>query len=309
MEHPTKARIEIALVPLDALSSTPARRAVKAGTIFRQFSQTVSLLVALVAGTSPQFGYRLPSFAIQRREDDHTRLFDSGSSKTYPDGEAVGSFMAVFVNPYIDRLHEVADVVLQGTPGDQLEIRIADHIARFDECFLEFGSGSGGHLIELAATNPNALCIGCELRYKRAFRTAEKAIGQGLSNLLVLRMDARTVPALFPTASVDRVYMNFPDPWEKLRWRKHRMASEPLFKSVSSLLKPDGVFRHKTDHGDLHHELMKILPSSGLTITKTSSDLYNSEWLPGNIPSEFERLFLSQGLPIFFLEAAKSPTP
>jgi tRNA (guanine-N7-)-methyltransferase len=214
--------------------------------------------------------------------------------------------MATFVNPYITRLAEVAGVVLEATPDDTLEQRLAHHLARFKYCFLEFGSGSGGHLIELAATNPDTLCIGCELRYKRAFRTAEKARQRDLSNLLVLRMDARATPDLFPPASLDKVYMNFPDPWEKLRWRKHRMASERLLLALTTLLKPNGVFRHKTDHGDLHHDLTKILPGSGFTVTKSTLDLYQSEWLTGNIPSEFERLFLSQGLPIFFLEAAKS---
>lgn len=176
----------------------------------------------------------------------------------------------------------------------------------FSDLFLELGSGSGAHVIELARRNPKALFLGAEKRYKRCFRTVEKAERLDLDNLLMLRADFHHFfPHIFPEAALSGIYINFPDPWEKKRWKKHRSLNRGFFDDIQSLLKPDGFFYFKTDHGDYFEEVVSLIEaefSENFKILGISRDLHKSEFMEGNIETEFEQLFKSQGLPINFLK-------
>ncbi len=175
----------------------------------------------------------------------------------------------------------------------------------FGKTYLELGSGSGMHLLELAARNPDVLCIGVEIRYKRAFRTGEKAERDGLKNVLVVRSDARLIPSLFPKGSLDGVLVNYPDPWEKRRWRKNRLLNADFLKVIWELLTPTGFFRYKTDHHEYFDSTCKLLSPEAWRETKRTKDLLASEWFVDNVPTEFEMLFRSQQLPLCMIEIAK----
>lgn len=175
----------------------------------------------------------------------------------------------------------------------------------FAETFVELGSGSGGHLIELAAQNPKAMCVGFELRFKRTFKTGEKAEQRGLDNVAMVRSNARNLSSVFEPHSIDRLYINFPDPWAKKRWLKNRMVNSGFIESLPTLLRTGGVFRYKTDHQNAFDDAVALVTANPrLQMTKVTRDLYSSEFLPESIPTEFEQLFLSQGLPIHFLECS-----
>ena len=99
--------------------------------------------------------------------------------------------------------------------------------------------------------------------------------------------------------------MNFPDPWEKRKWHKNRMIQPETVLQWRELLKDDGIFSFKTDHEDYFKHAVKTFSNNSYKIIKQTEDLYNSEYLTDNIPTEFERLFCSKGKKIFFLEALK----
>jgi tRNA G46 methylase TrmB len=86
---------------------------------------------------------------------------------------------------------------------------IAQLKPNYKELFVEIGSGSGLHLLELAKRNPQALCVGLEIRFKRAFKTGEKAERMGLLNALVIRTDARYLNEIFSPDEVDAFLVNF----------------------------------------------------------------------------------------------------
>ena len=170
----------------------------------------------------------------------------------------------------------------------------------------DLGCGSGNHLLELARRNPAALHIGVELRYKRSFRCAEKAEKAGLKNLYFVRCDIHSFLESLPPLSIDAFYINFPDPWEKRRWEKHRFVNSALVGRMAYLLKDGGFVSCKTDHSDYFSEIREILSSSGsFLIEKTVSCSNLSLEVPSNIPTEFELFFQHKGLSISYISARK----
>ncbi len=208
-------------------------------------------------------------------------------------------------NHYIDLVHTKPDYIvpirIEGDLPSASE-KIKERAKCFQGIIAEFGSGSGGHLIERARRDPSNLYVGFELRFKRVFRTAEKAEEIGLRNLIVVQGTALHFPALFPPLSLRGAYVNFPDPWSKPRWKKHRLLSESFLTALRESLQIEGFFSYKSDHAEYFKETKLLLERMvGFRIEEASSDLWNSPYREANIASEFEGLFHSQGLPIHYL--------
>ena len=212
-------------------------------------------------------------------------------------------------NPYIARLKNLPQYIIDPrgteiTPAGRSQIEAA--IERFRDVYVEFGSGSGGHLLEQAQRCPSSLFLGFELRFKRIYRTAEKASNRGISNILVIRTPSANVSSLIADESVSGIYVNFPDPWAKRRWQKNRMLSDDFIRKIHGLLKPDCFFSYKTDHRARFDDVVNFIEKSGLFRAKRISyDLSASPFHEDNILSEFERLFISQKVPICYLYAEK----
>ena len=124
---------------------------------------------------------------------------------------------------------------------------------------------------------------------------------------MLLRARAEHFPKYFQERKIDNVYVNFPDPWSKKKWKKHRLLSDEFLQSISKSLVNSGAFLYKTDHREYFEATLKLLQqASYFDLTAYSFDLYNSEYLSGNIKTEFEKLFLSKGQPIHYLRAISS---
>ena len=176
----------------------------------------------------------------------------------------------------------------------------------YSRIYVEIGSGSGGHIVEHARRDPEALFLGFELRYKRVFRTAEKAENLGLSNLLVVQLDASLLPSIFEPGSLDGIFVLFPDPWDKRRWKKHRILSPEFLRRAHALLRPGAFLHYKTDHGEYFEATVKVLEDLDLfTTRRLSRDLHSSAESLNNIESEFEKLFKSKRLPVHFIEVER----
>lgn len=175
----------------------------------------------------------------------------------------------------------------------------------FAGVFVEIGSGSGLHLLELARQNPTVLCIGVEIRFKRAFKTGEKAEREGLSNVLVLRTDARCIKEIFHPGEVSAFFINYPDPWDKRRWKKNRILNEEMVATMHTLLGDNGFIRYKTDHHEYFHSTSSLLQPPLWQVQKLSTNLLASQWNADNIATEFEYLFKSQNKPLCLLEVVK----
>ena len=211
-----------------------------------------------------------------------------------------------FVNPYREKIKEYPGrlFTFEDFDADLLSLKVITTCAQ--GIFCELGSGSGRHLIKQAQLDPGNLYIGIELRYKRAYRTIQKAVNKNVDNLLVLRTNASNLEHLFSLGSLNGIYINFPDPWEKRKVRKHRLVSEAFLDVTFGLLRPGGFISFKTDHKEYYQSFFDLLSGdSRFCLRSQTEDLYNSQYVGDNIETEFECLFRSQNLPICFLLAHK----
>jgi tRNA (guanine-N7-)-methyltransferase len=189
--------------------------------------------------------------------------------------------------------------------SEEARTAFREKVRHYGRRFVELGSGSGMHLLHLAKKNPETLCTGFEIRFKRAFKTGEKAEKRGLENVAVLRADARQLPTLFEAESVDGFFVNYPDPWDKRRWWKNRLLNEQMVETMWLLLRPGGMLRYKTDHQEYFQSTLKLLSPAKWRLDKVTTDLVTGPHMDTNIPTEFEQLWRAHAKPLAMLEAIK----
>ncbi len=207
------------------------------------------------------------------------------------------------ISDFPDRLLPFED----GKPTDNELLTLKTRISEAKDIICELGFGSGMHLLELAERNPDTLHVGFELRYKRTYRCAEKSISRGINNILLVRTFAQDLFPFFEPQSISGVYINFPDPWDKPRWAKHRLVTNEYLTKLLQMLKSDGFFSFKTDHPGYFNEVVKLLGEiPNYKVVESSLDLHKSEFSDKNILTEFESLFKSKGLPVHYLLAIKA---
>ena len=163
---------------------------------------------------------------------------------------------------------------------------------------IEIGMGKGQFITELAIRNPDINYIGIEKFSSVLFRALEKREKIELNNLYFIRMDAEEINEVFEKDEIDKIYLNFSDPWPKDRHAKRRLTSFEFLKRYNEILKQDGTIEFKTDNNDLFQFSLEEIPSSGWKIEAFTRDLHNSEMNEGNIMTEYEQKFSSLGHPI-----------
>ncbi len=208
-------------------------------------------------------------------------------------------------NPYSDLIHEFSDTIWNGLEKVQVA-EIITKLKDYQGLYIEIGSGSGNFLINIAAKNPRNLYIGIELRYKRCVRTIQKAQKLTLTNILIIREDANLVLPQIPCDIVNGIYINFPDPWEKARWLKHRMVSTKFLNEAQRILPKAGFIKLKTDHDNYYHSSKALIQEHpNFKLCNYSEDLHSSEFNKSNILTEFEQLFQSKQKNVYFLHYSK----
>lgn len=183
--------------------------------------------------------------------------------------------------------------------------------ARDKEIFIEIGMGKGQFITQLAAAHPENCYLGIE-RYDsvllKALGKREKLMQDGISleNLAYMNIDAKELPEIFAPGEVDRIYLNFSDPWPKDRHAKRRLTSPEFMKIYDLILKPDGIIEFKTDNKGLFDYSVETIPQCGWTLTAVSYDLHHDAAMnEGNVMTEYEEKFSAKGNPIYKLIATR----
>ena len=164
---------------------------------------------------------------------------------------------------------------------------------------IEIGMGKGRFIHTLASLNPDINYVGIEKYSSVLLRAIQKMEENPLPNLKFIRMDAENITDKFDEGEVDRIYLNFSDPWPKDRHAKRRLPSAQFLKRYDYILKRDGIIEFKTDNRDLFDFAVEELPVAGWEADVITYDLHADEKLmEGNVMTEYEEKFSSEGNPI-----------
>ncbi len=168
--------------------------------------------------------------------------------------------------------------------------------------YLEIGMGKGKFLIENAIKYPDINFIGIEKYDSVILRVIQKSNELELSNLKIIRIDARFIEDIFDK-EITLIYLNFSDPWPKDRHYKKRLTSAVFLNKYDKLFKNDKNIVMKTDNLKLFNFSLESLKDHGYKIIYKTNDLHEENI--DNIMSEYEEKFANLGIKINKLEAVK----
>lgn len=163
---------------------------------------------------------------------------------------------------------------------------------------IEVGMGKGRFITTLAGLNPDINYIGIERADAVLYRALQKQQELKLPNLILLMIDADEIEEYFAENEIDRIYLNFSDPWPKDRHAKRRLTSGTHMDKYAIILKPEGEVCFKTDNRDLFDYSLEAVKEAGWDVNDVTYDLHNSEYAEGNVMTEYEERFSSLGNPI-----------
>ena len=167
--------------------------------------------------------------------------------------------------------------------------------------WIEVGMGKGRFIMDMARLHPDINFIGIEMYDSVLLRAVQKReqMEEELSNLYFIRMDARNLPEVFAQGEVDRIFLNFSDPWPKERHAKRRLTSRQFLERYDQILAEDGQVEFKTDNRGLFEFSLQEVEETKWQLLASTFDLHHeSEMVRGNVMTEYEEKFSSMGNPI-----------
>ena len=167
---------------------------------------------------------------------------------------------------------------------------------------VELGCGKGRFTAGTAQAQPNTLLIAVEKVPDAMVVAMERVTEQRLSNVFFIDADAALLPELFAPGEVDRIYINFCDPWPKSNQKKRRLTHGNFLKLYRKVLRPHGQIHFKTDNLGLFDFSLEEFPQFGFSLSEVTKDLHQNG--PVGVMTDYEAKFYEQGQPICRLVAA-----
>lgn len=168
--------------------------------------------------------------------------------------------------------------------------------------YVELGTGKGDFITQIAERNPQINFVGLEVEATVVLAAARKVHEKNLRNVRLIVFDVSNIAELFAEHAVDRLYINFCDPWPKKRHAKRRLTYVKFLELYRKILAPDGEIFFKTDNRPLFDFSLEQFALAGMEVRDVTNDLHASE-PPENIRTEYETKFSAQGVPINFCVA------
>lgn len=160
---------------------------------------------------------------------------------------------------------------------------------------VELGCGKGKFLRENAIKNPDINYFGFEKSVKVAYRCAKAAFENDPLNYYIVYSNGDILKDVFEPGSIDRIYLNFSDPWPKPSHYKRRLTHKSFLDVYRIVLTPDGEIHMKTDNDDLFEYSLEELEKDKWEFLLVTRDLHNSIYNEDNIMTEYEEKFAGQG--------------
>ena len=162
---------------------------------------------------------------------------------------------------------------------------------------LEIGFGNGGFLVEQAQNHPEALFLGIERSWGAAQRLFKRLEQTGLQNVRVIQGGAEfLLQHAFKPDSIEKVYINFSDPWPKERHHNRRLIQQEFVKLLGERLVADGQVTIATDHAEYAEWICELLEGQSALVSCFDRTRVNE--LPGRSPTKYERKATDTGVPI-----------
>ena len=167
--------------------------------------------------------------------------------------------------------------------------------------YIEIGMGKGKFIIDNALMYPNINFIGIE-KYDSVIAKGLLKVPLGLNNLVMVRWDALYINDLFDK-EIDRIYLNFSDPWPKKRHNLRRLSSRVFLEKYEDIFRDKRIVEMRTDNRDLFQYSLVSFSEFGYTLENVSLDLHNDD-MP-QITTEYEDKFSKDGMPIYYVMCNK----
>ncbi|XQY91041.1 tRNA (guanosine(46)-N7)-methyltransferase TrmB [Metabacillus sp. HB246100] len=167
---------------------------------------------------------------------------------------------------------------------------------------IEVGTGKGQFLAGMAQQNPDINYLGIELFDSVIVAAIQKAVDLELPNFKLLNVNANDLTNYFDHNEIARVYLNFSDPWPKVRHAKRRLTYKSFLSLYETILVKGGEIHFKTDNQGLFEYSLISFSEYGLQLKFLSLDLHASNY-EGNIMTEYEEKFSGKGQRIYRVEA------
>jgi tRNA (guanine-N7-)-methyltransferase len=169
---------------------------------------------------------------------------------------------------------------------------------------FELGMGRGRFMADLCARGERANYIGMELKPDRCVIARKKILHKAKSKFVLICGWGELLPQVFAPGELDRVYLNFPDPWPTVQYAKRRMFGAHFLNLYKSVLAPGGEVWFKSDHEICYKELLSSIPGQ-MEILDHGIDMHAAEWSSEGIVTEYERRYIEQGKNIFYARLVK----
>ncbi|HWR61830.1 MAG TPA: tRNA (guanosine(46)-N7)-methyltransferase TrmB [Clostridia bacterium] len=169
---------------------------------------------------------------------------------------------------------------------------------------VELGMGRGKFISTHGVLHRNTNFIGIDLRHEIILSALGKVLDNELDNVVLLPYNILNLEDAFEEGEVNTFYINFCDPWPKVRHAKRRLTHRLFLEKYRTFLKSGGKIEFKTDSRELFDFSVNEFQESGFEIRKLTHDLHSDSY-PENITTEYEEKFLRKGVRINRLEAVK----
>ena len=170
---------------------------------------------------------------------------------------------------------------------------------------LEIGCGKGKFTAEMAALHPKVLFLAVERVREALVLAMEKAVNMGLKNVFFLAVDAANLEQYFAPGEVDRIYLNFCDPWPRSKNAKRRLTFHTFLEKYRLVLRPDGDIHFKTDNAGLFQWSLEEFARYGYPVSNVTDDLHKDGVV--GVMTGYEEKFYALGTPIHRCEIGMPP--
>ena len=199
-------------------------------------------------------------------------------------------------------VHEGSDFYYNPERKLHCMIDIKQVFGNDNKVYLELGCGKGKFVCDMAELNPDINFIALEKVPNVIVSACEQAQKRDLKNVRFICGSAENLLLFLQPQTVSKIYLNFSCPYPKHTYANHRLTNPKFLKIYRELMLPGSLIEQKTDNKGLFEYSIEMLSKDGWTLQNISLDLHNSNF-EGNVMTEYESNFVSQGLPIFRLEA------